>query len=73
MTRPSDLTRLSDAEKNALILALLGSLTAAHERIVRIAVLEARLDEVIGPPKTPDNSSEPPPQDQKQNHRIPTG
>jgi transposase len=62
--QPPDLTRLSHAEKDALILALLGQLTAAHERI---AVLEARLDELTRPPKTPDNSSKPPSQGQKQN------
>ena len=69
MIPPPDLTRLSHAEKDALILALLGQLTAAHERIAaqdaRIAVLEARLDELTRPPKTPDNSSRPPSQGQK--------
>lgn len=64
MIQPPDLTRLSHAEKDALILALLGQLAAAHERI---AVLEARLDELTRPPKTPDNSSKPPSQGQKQN------
>jgi len=67
-----DLARLSHAEKDTLILALLGQLTAAHERIVaqdaRIAALEARLDELTRPPKTPDNSSRPPSQGQKPNH-----
>ena len=51
MTVPPDLTKLSQAEKDALILALLEQLAAAHERIaaqdVRIAVLEARLDELF--------------------------
>jgi transposase len=68
---PPDLTRLSHAEKDALILALLARLTAAHERIAaqdaRIAMLEARLGELTRPPKTPDNSSKPPSQGQKQN------
>jgi transposase len=68
---PPDLARLSHAEKDALILALLARLTAAHERIAaqdaRIAMLEARLDELTRPPKTPDNSSKPPSQGQKQN------
>ena len=71
MIQPPDLTRLSHAEKDALILALLSQLGAAHERIAaqdaRIAVLEARLDELTRPPKTPDNSSKPPSQGQKQN------
>ena len=72
MIQPPDLARLSHAEKDALILALLGQLTAAHERIMaqdaRIAALEARLDELTRPPKTPDNSSRPPSQGQKPNH-----
>ena len=71
MFEPPDLTRLSHAEKDALILALLAQLTAAHERIAaqdaRIAALEARLDELTRPAKTPDNSSKPPSQGQKQN------
>jgi transposase len=69
--QPPDLARLSHAEKDALILALLAQLAAAHERIAaqdaRIAALEARLDELTRPPKTPDNSSKPPSQGQKQN------
>jgi transposase len=32
----------------------------------RIAALEARVDDLTGPPKTPDNSSKPPSQGQKQ-------
>jgi transposase len=61
---PPDLTRLSHEEKDALILALFAQLAAAHEKI---AALEARLDELTRPPKTPDNSSRPPSQGQKQN------
>ena len=68
---PPDLTRLSHAEKDALILALFAQLDAAHERSAaqdaRIAALEARLNELTKPPKTPDNSSKPPSQGQKQN------
>jgi transposase len=68
---PPDLTRLSHAEKDALIHALLAQLAAAHERVaaqdLRIAALEARLDELTRPPKTPDNSSKPPSQGQKRN------
>ena len=71
MIQPPDLTLLSHAEKDALIHALLAQLAAAHERIAaqdaRIATLEARLDELTRPPKTPDNSSKPPSQGQKQN------
>jgi transposase len=71
VTAPPDLTKLSHAEKDALILALLARLAAADERIAaqnaRIATLEARLNELTRPPKTPDNSSKPPSQGQKQN------
>ena len=71
MTQPPDLSKLSHAEKDALILALFARLNATHERIAiqdtRIAALEARLNELTQPPKTPDNSSKPPSQGQKQN------
>ncbi len=60
MTSPPDLSRLSHAEKDTLILALFAQLAAAHDRIVaqdaRILALEARLDELTRPSKTPDNS-----------------
>lgn len=66
MPEAPDLTKLSHAEKDALILALLAQLTAADERMgaqdARIAALEARLGELSRPPKTPDNSSKPPSQ-----------
>ena len=75
MSIPPDLTTLSHAEKDALILALIAQLAAAHERIAaqdaRIADLEARLDELTRPPKTPDNSSKPPSQGQKQDSPAP--
>jgi transposase len=71
---PADLSKLSHAEKDALILALSVQLCAAQERIAaqdaRIAALEARLEELTRPPKTPDNSSKPPSQGQKQD-RVP--
>jgi transposase len=57
-----DLTKLSHAEKDALILALLRQLAAAE---ARITALEARLAELTGSAKTPDNSSKPPSQGQK--------
>jgi len=66
-----DLTTLSHAEKDALIVALFGRLAVAEARIAaqdaRIAALEARIGELTRPPKTPDNSSKPPSQGQKQN------
>jgi transposase len=67
---PPDLSKLSDADKDRLIVALIGQLAAAQETIAtqetRIAALEARLDELARPPRTPDNSSKPPSQGQKQ-------
>jgi len=56
-----DLSRLSHAEKDALILALWQRLEAAERRITE---LERKLTE---PPKTPDNSSLPPSKGQKPN------
>ncbi len=70
MPQPPDLTKLSQAEKDALILALFAQLTSAHEKI---ATLEARIDELTRPPKTPDNSSKPPSQGQKQDGPRPSG
>ena len=50
-------------------MVLLAQLAAAHERVAaqdaRIAVLEARLDELTRPPKTTDNSSKRPSWHQK--------
>src|SRR3954447_1714635 len=54
MTTPPDLSRLTEAEKDALILALWA----------RVAELEARLD---APPETPGNSSLPPSKGHKAN------
>src|SRR3954469_8894208 len=54
MTPPPDLSRLTEAEKDALILALWA----------RVAELEVRLS---GPPKTPGNSSLPPSKGHKAN------
>ena len=76
MTSPPDLSALSHVEKDTLILALFAQLAAAHERIAaqdaRILALEARLNELTRPPKTPDNSSKPPSQGQKQDRPSPT-
>jgi len=69
VSQTADLTRLSPAEKDALIVSLLAQLAAAHERIAaqdaRIAALEARLDDLTRPPKTPGTSSTPPSRGQK--------
>lgn len=67
MTPEIDLTRLTVAEKDALILSLLplvGQLEAALARIAELEVLLARLEK---PPKTPNNSSLPPSKGQKSN------
>jgi hypothetical protein len=59
-----DLTGLNHAEKDALILALLGQLAVAHEQTAtpdaRIAVSEAQLDHLTGPkgPQHPVPASE---------------
>jgi transposase len=75
VTAAPDLSQLSDADKDRLILGLIGRLAAAQETIAtqasRIAALEARLDELSRPPKTPDNSSKPPSQGQKQDRSAP--
>ena len=54
MTAPPDLSRLSEPEKDSLILALWAQVQTLA---MRVAKLEARLKE---PPKTPSNSSLPP-------------
>jgi transposase len=72
VTPEIDLSRLTVAEKDALILSLLplvGQLAAALARIAaleaRNADLEARLADLERPRKTPDNSSLPPSKGQK--------
>ena len=62
MTQGIDLSTLSHAEKDELILSLVGQLEAA---LARIADLEKRLASLERPAKTPDNSSLPPSQGQK--------
>ncbi len=66
MTRPPDLSRLSEAQKDALIRDLRAMVQERDAVIAdlskRVAELEAKLG---GPPKTPDNSSVPPSQGQK--------
>ena len=69
MSTIPDLSKLSHAEKDTLILALFARLAEAEQRIAaqdaRIAALEARLEALTRPPKTPDNASKPPSQGQK--------
>jgi transposase len=61
MMRPPDLGRLTEAEKDTLILALWAQVQALT---ARVAELEERLNE---PPKTPSNSSLPPSKSHKVN------
>lgn len=61
MIEPPDLSRLTSAEKDALILALIAQVNALVQRVEE---LEAKLG---APPKTPDNSSVPPSQGKKPN------
>jgi len=63
VTQLPDLNQLSHAEKDALIHALWAQVRALT---ARVAELEARLG---GPPKTSDNSSQPPSGDQKANRQ----
>lgn len=55
-----DLSKLTHAEKDALILALFAC----------IAALEKRVEELTRPPKTPDNSSTPPAEGHKPNRPL---
>jgi len=59
-----DLAKLSVAEKDDLILSLSARL---EEAIRTIAELQARIDDLTRPDKTPDNSSVPPSKGQKPN------
>ncbi len=68
MTQRPDLSRLSNAEKDALILAQWDRMERLTRQVevlaARVAELEAKLG---GPPKTSDNSSVPPSRDRKAN------
>jgi len=64
VTIAPDLTKLSPAEKDALILTLSARLDAA---LTLIAELQARIDDLTRPGKTPGNSSLPPSKGQKPN------
>jgi len=65
VTPALDLSKLTVAEKDALILSLLPLIGQLEAALARIAELEARLAKLETPPKTPDNSSLPPSKGQK--------
>ena len=65
MTPEIELSGLSHAEKDALILSLLPLVGQLEAALARIAELEKRLAAFERPPKTPDNSSLPPSKGQK--------
>ena len=72
MTPEIDLTKLTVAEKDALILSLLPLVGQLEAALARIAELEARLARLEEPPKTPENSSLPQSKGQKSDDH-PTG
>jgi len=57
VTPAFDLSKLTVAEKDALILSLLPLIGQLEAALARIADLEARLAKFEAPPRTPDNSS----------------
>jgi transposase len=65
VTPEIDLSKLTVAEKDALILSLLPLVGQLQAALARIAELEARLAKFERPNKTPDNSSLPPSKGQK--------
>ena len=65
MTPEIDLSKLTVAEKDALILSLLPLVGQLQAALARIAELEKRLAKFERPAKTPDNSSLPPSKGQK--------
>jgi len=60
VTHGIDLSKLSHAEKDDLILSLLPLVGRLEAALARIAELEKRLATFERPPKNPDNSSLPP-------------
>ncbi len=70
MAPPSDLSRLTDGEKDALILSLLPVVPQLERALAEIVVLKARIEDLLRPPKTPGNSSLPPSKGQKPNQRA---
>ena len=70
MTSDIDLSKLTGAEKDRLILSLLPLVSRLDAALARIAELEARLALLEKPAKTPDNSSLPPSKGQKSEQPI---
>jgi len=70
VTPPPDLSKLSSAGKDALILALMAQLAAAQQRI---AALEAQVAALTQPPKGPGNSPPTPSKGQKEDRPTPDG
>jgi len=70
VTHDIDLSTLSHAEKDALILSLLPLVGQLEAALARIAELEKRLAVFERPTKTPDNSSLPPSKGQKPDRSI---
>lgn len=65
-----DLAAMTEAEKDALILSLLPLVGQLEAALAKIAVLEARIEELTRPPKTPDNSSTPPSKSAKPDRSV---
>jgi transposase len=65
VTPDIDLSKLTVAEKDALIVSLLPLVSRLEAALARIAELEAGLARLEKPPKTPENSSLPPSKGQK--------
>jgi transposase len=70
MRPPIDLSAMSHAEKDALILSLLPLVAQLEAALLKIAALEARIEELTRPPKTPDNSSTPPSKSPKPDRSV---
>jgi transposase len=70
VTPEIDLSKLTVAEKDDLILTLLPLVGRLEAALARITELEARLAAFERPPKTPDNSSLPPSKGQKPDRSV---
>ena len=62
-----DLAAKTHADKDALIFSLLPLIGQLEAALTRVAILEARTEELTHPPRTPDNSSMPPARGRKPN------